>query len=208
MTSPSIALAATVALMAACTHRRRVSLLPRDFLGKTVEVRLRDGRSTKAHAERTPHGIVWRIERPRHDEPQFTSSTTRWKTGPQDRADSRERRPDLERIVVSWRDLREVTEVSHGRGAVEGLAVGAGIGLSIGILAVLLYDSGPPPREDGGGVPTELAAVAVGSAGALLGLLIGAAIGSRLVYELDEPDGTDVSAGGPPGSVVGASVTF
>lgn len=177
MTIRPIALAAALGLMVACTHRPGWSLSPRDVIGETVEVELRDGKKVKAVAERTPNGVVWRTGR---------------------------------RSAVPWYDAREATVVSHGRGALDGLAFGAPIGVAAGILAGLNHED--CHTGDGWCMSQEAAmvmyGVVLGGAGALGGLLVGAIIGSRLVYEIDDPGDEEVRIGGPPGSVVGVSLDF
>jgi len=63
MSSPSIALAATAALMAACKYRRGWSLSPRDVIGERVEVRLRDGHSLSSADGKPDLGTFWACAR-------------------------------------------------------------------------------------------------------------------------------------------------
>lgn len=105
-----------------------------------------------------------------------------------------------------------VTVVDRRRGAREGLGVGALVGVLAG--AVIGLSSGDDECGDdlclfqfSAGEKAVLAGLGLGVAGSLAGMLVGAAIGSRDVYELG--DGAPrVLPSGPPGSVVGATVRF
>lgn len=161
-----------------CTHHRRVTVLPRDLLGEPLEVKRRDGKTTKARAERTPRGIIWRTGK---------GST------------------------VPWRHLRQVTEVSHGRGALDWLGIGLAAGVSAGVvLGLTADDTCGDPNVDVFCLRKQdimlLAGGVLGGAFGVVGPLFGAGLGARMVYEIDGPDGPEVRPGGPPGSAVGASL--
>lgn len=106
--------------------------------------------------------------------------------------------------------VTKVEQVRHGRGALEGFLWGAGVtGLTAGMLG---YASGDDEctgfclftmtAED----KLAFGLVVGGMVGGLFGVVIGGIRGSHFVYESSET--VKVTAGGPPGSAAGFSVTF
>jgi hypothetical protein len=105
-------------------------------------------------------------------------------------------------VIIPRRYVRrgEVTEVSHARGAIEGLSIGFAFGASFGFLAGATI---------GGSDQIALrAAVALGGIVGVIGLLAGASAGADLIYQIDAPGGPELRPGGPPGSAVGATLAF
>ena len=111
------------------------------------------------------------------------------------------------------RDIEKIQRTSHGRGALHGLAIGAGIGATVGIVAG--YASGDDDCDEDLGLcifdeaedKAFVGGMLLGTAGGLVGLVIGAAMGATITYEHDRPRQV-VKPVGPPGSVAGVSVSF
>jgi hypothetical protein len=112
--------------------------------------------------------------------------------------------------IVESANMRSYTTVSHGRGAVEGLALGVLGGVAIG--AGIGFASGDDTCPESSfcilrfsaGDKAVLGAIGFGSIGLGLGTLIGAVIGSRDVYELDSAFVPRVSTMIAPGRAGGA----
>lgn len=93
-----------------------------------------------------------------------------------------------------WRDSRgwiippryirrgEVTEVSHPRGAMDGLGIGFAVGGSLGLLAGTIIGGGDQEFA-------LRATVGLGSIFGVIGLIIGAAEGADFVHEVDVSGG-------------------
>jgi hypothetical protein len=106
--------------------------------------------------------------------------------------------------------ITSVKEVRHGRGALEGFLLGAGI--TGATLAMIGYASGDDECTGlclftmSAGDKAILGAFVGGITGGLMGVVIGGIRGSRYVYENSE--GVRVTPNGPPGSAAGLSVAF
>lgn len=91
---------------------------------------------------------------------------------------------------VGLSDVATVTDIRRGRGALEGGAIGAGLGI-VGGIALGYAGGGDPPCERGdacGPITTAgqyafIGAVVFGALGGALGLVVGYARGSHFVYE-------------------------
>jgi hypothetical protein len=155
---------AAVLFVSACTHHRPVATLLPVSASDEATAQLGDGRDVKIHAAATPAGAHW-----------VTQGEV----------------PDASGAIVETAHMRSYTTVSHGRGALEGVAIGAASGALLG--AVTGLASGDDHcAEDSfclfqftANEKAVLGGVAFGGIGLALGALLGAMIGSRDVYEID-----------------------
>lgn len=172
-------------LATACTHHHSVTTLRPNEVSIDATARLDNDREVNVRAVPTPDGARWIERAGTSDDP---------RPGP----------------VIDSADMRSYTTVSHGRGALEGLAIGglggavlgAGLGFAAGddhctsnSFCILQFSA-----ED----KAVLAGIVWGSIGLGLGALIGVAIGSRDVYEVDTGFVPRVSASVAPGRAGGA----
>ncbi len=114
--------------------------------------------------------------------------------------------------VLPAQQVARITETSHGKGALQGAGLGFLIGAGIG--AVVGYSDGDDHCDDDGGwciftftakEKAVLGGVVLGGTGAIVGLIVGAMVGSKTIYE----DGTTtVTPIGPQGSTAGITVQF
>ena len=103
--------------------------------------------------------------------------------------------------------VSKVVDTQHGRGALEGLGLGALIGGVTG--AVIGYAAADEDDYlfNSKGEVAVVGGLVFGTMGALVGVVVGAVKGSTIIYE-HKATGTAVRVNGPPGSVAGVSVTF
>jgi hypothetical protein len=115
--------------------------------------------------------------------------------------------------MVPPNEIAMIKDTSHGRGALEGLGVGAGLGVLTGAAAG--FASGDDECSDeefcilefSAGEKAVIFGVLLGGIGGVLGLVVGAAKGSTTIYEHPQ-SGTSVRVGGPAGSTAGLTMTF
>jgi hypothetical protein len=115
--------------------------------------------------------------------------------------------------TLPWKQIARIKETSRGRGAAQGLGIGALIGATVG--AVGEYASGGSDCEgDSGGAlcfeftageKAAIGGIGFGILGGLIGLVIGAARGSTTIY--DDGD-TRITPVAPQASTAGVTVTF
>lgn len=115
--------------------------------------------------------------------------------------------------MVPSHEIVRIEETSHGRGAIQGLGAGAGIGALTGGLIGLASGDDDCSGEDHGcilefsaGEKAVILGIFLGGIGGLVGLVVGAAKGSTTIYE--HSSGTTVRVGGPAGSTAGITMTF
>lgn len=174
-----VKIAACAALLAACTHHRPLNQAFDDVEpGRWVKVETTSG-TLSAITVQTSTGIGYQAE----GGGMIDSS-----------------------VIVRVTDERTL------RGAGEGILIGAGAGAAAG--AVLgLADGDDPPCGDSewcffnltAGEKALVGGVLLGGLGAIVGLAVGTVMGSDDVYENES---IAITPSGPPGSVVGATLTF
>lgn len=94
-------------------------------------------------------------------------------------------------------EIRTVRVPNRGRGALEGMAIGAGIAAGIGILGILIEGEGGGPSL--GAPSTELVFVGGTVSGAAIGALVGVATG-RTFYESEPAHGPSTTLNPIPSS--------
>ncbi|MBA3499035.1 MAG: hypothetical protein H0T65_01595 [Deltaproteobacteria bacterium] len=116
--------------------------------------------------------------------------------------------------MVPSHEIVKIKDVSHGRGAIEGLGIGGGIGIVTGAVIGLASGDDECGDDHGGcflafsaGEKAMILGVVLGGLGGLVGLVVGAAKGSTTVYEHPR-SGVSVRVGGPAGSTAGLTMTF
>lgn len=174
-------------LATACTHHYAVpTLLPTSAAVEATAQLVHDG-EVELRAARTPDGIRW-VQRTPHD-------------------DGGARAPA---VIVDADAIRSYTTVSHGRGALEGLALGAASGIAAGV-AIGLASGDDHCNSDSfcilqfsAGDKALIGAAVLGSIGLGLGAALGAVIGSRDVYERGSGAVPRMSAIVAPGRAGGA----
>jgi hypothetical protein len=177
---------AAVLFTTACTHHHVMTSLRPISASAEASAQLEDGRVVEVHAAPTPEGARWM----KQDKAARTS------------------------VIVESTDIRSYTTVSHGRGALEGLAVtglsGAALGVVTGLASgddkcnqdfcIFLFTA----REK-----AVVGGVVFGGLGIVLGALIGAIVGSRDVYEAESAHVPRISTTIAPGRAgAGLSWTF
>ena len=115
--------------------------------------------------------------------------------------------------MVPHHEIVKIKDVSHGRGALEGIGIGGGIGILIGAGAGLASGDDECGDESHGcflefsaGEKAVIFGILLGGVGGVIGLVVGAAKGSTTIYE--HSSGTSVRVGGPAGSTAGITMTF
>lgn len=169
-------------LIASCTHQQPQSTLHERY-GEDVNVVLATGMGIDARVEQTPTGFVLR---------------------------------DTQGNVVPYESVGSVEHVSHGMGALEGLGLGVLIGGGVGAVSGLA--SGDDRCDDTenecdvfnftAGEKAILFGILIGGVGGLVGLAVGAVKGSKDVYSFGASQQYRVTPSGPPGSAVGATITW
>jgi hypothetical protein len=167
------------ACLIACTHERPISQI-HDVTGKWVIVETTNHEKVEAVAIAASDGVT------------FTN----------------------DRVMLGPSEVASVTEVRRGRGALEGAGIGFLTGATIG--AVIGFADGDDECDDSGGqwcilvfTATEkaiLGGIFIGGIGTIVGVVFGAAMGSKFVYSYG--DQVRVTPTGPPGSMGGATITF
>jgi len=115
--------------------------------------------------------------------------------------------------LVPAHEIYKVTDVSHFRGAIEGLGIGGGIGAATGVIIGLASgDDSCDPDGDcfltfSAADKAMIGGVVLGVLGGGLGLIVGAMKGSATIYERT-PSQPAVRLIGPPGSVGGVTFAF
>ncbi len=110
-------------------------------------------------------------------------------------------------------EIVKVTDVRRGQGAIEGLGIGALVGAGIGVVAG--FASGDDKCDEESWciltfTAEEKAAfggILLGMTGGLVGLIVGATMGSTYIYS-NESTGVAVIPIGPKDSVAGVTVKF
>ena len=155
---------AAVVLATACTHHHPVTtLLPASPSDEAI-AQLGDGRDVPVRAAATPQGARWIAQ-------DMTVAGTS--------------------VVVESANIRSYTTVSRGRGLAEGLALGGLGGAALGIVLGLADgdDKCPPDNfcliQFSAGAKAAIGGIALGGIGLVLGGLLGVAVGSHDVYEID-----------------------
>jgi len=114
--------------------------------------------------------------------------------------------------LVPMHEISKVTDVSHGRGAVEGLGIGGGVGVLTGaVIGLASGDDACEPGQDcvfafSAGEKAVLGGVVLGAIGGGLGLIVGAMKGSATIYTRSSQPAVRLI--GPPGSVGGVTFAF
>lgn len=116
--------------------------------------------------------------------------------------------------MVPSHEIVKIKDVSHARGALEGLGLGVGIGALTGGAIGLASGDDDCSNEDHGcflefsaGEKAAILGILLGGLGGLVGLVVGAAKGSTTIYEHSRA-GVTVRVGGPEGSTAGLTMTF
>jgi hypothetical protein len=172
------ALTIVVALATACTHHKPGSSL-HEAAGREVVIEAA-GHEQIAYVDVTPLGTVLRA-------------------------------PDGQIIPLAGGE--RVVDVQRGRGALLGLGIGFLAGALGGAVAGLASGDDPPCEGYclltlSAGGKAVIGGVMFGSLGGLIGIVVGAGRGSRVVYSFGGEQQYHVTPSGPPGSVAGATVTF
>jgi hypothetical protein len=165
--------------LAACTHERPITEL-HEVTGKWVIVETTDHQTVDAVAVAASDGVT------------FTNDT----------------------VLLGPGQVAKVTEIRRGRGAAEGAGIGFVSGAAIG--AALGFADGDDTCESSGGEwclfvftageKAIMGGIVIGTIGGLVGLVVGAASGSKYVYSYGEQ--VRITPTGPPGSMGGATITF
>ncbi|HUS27932.1 MAG TPA: hypothetical protein VMZ53_05470 [Kofleriaceae bacterium] len=110
--------------------------------------------------------------------------------------------------------IAKVTEVRRGRGAAEGAGIGLAVGAVVG--AALGFADGDDECDENSGMwcifvftageKAVMGGVVLGGIGAIVGLVAGAATGSKFVYSYG--DQVRITPTGPPGSYGGVTITY
>jgi hypothetical protein len=174
----SVRLLACVALLSACTHHRPLSQARDLDLGRTVTVQT----TTGAYSAITivgPHGVGY-------------ASTNGGMIDPS--------------------TIVRVTNHSVARGALDGFLIVGGIGFVVGVGRGIADGDDPDCDytsfcvQRSRGEKAVLGGLIDGALAGVIGLAIGAVVGSDVVYSIDEH--MTVTPSGPPGSIAGATLTF
>jgi hypothetical protein len=123
---------------------------------------------------------------------------------------------DVQGRLVRSSDVVEVSWVSHGRGAIDGLLVGLSGGIATGMVAGLVVSDSAVAnimetdcvRCLTTGDKVIVLGAFGGVIGAVAGLVVGAGGGTRFTYKLRAEDKPRVHLVGPSGSVAGLSWIF
>jgi hypothetical protein len=113
--------------------------------------------------------------------------------------------------LVDLGNVTKITDERSLRGAVEGLGIGAGLGILAG--GIIGYSGGDDPPCDecwfqqSAESKAALGAIVFGVIGGFIGLASGAVHGSHFIYE-DDGSPAVIRPIGPPGSVAGLTVEF
>ena len=173
-------------LATACTHHHPVpTLLPTSSAVEATGQLVNEG-EVELRAARTADGVRW-VQRTPHEGGAGAPA-----------------------VIVDGDAIRSYTTVSHGRGALEGLALGAASGIAAGV-AIGLASGDDHCNPDSfcilqfsAGDKAIIGGAVLGSIGLGLGALLGAAIGSRDVYERDSGVVPGMSVMVAPGRAGGA----
>lgn len=171
-------------MLVGCSVARDASTLP-SRAGETVTVETRDGTELDATVAMTPTGYVLRL----HDG-----------------------------MVLSLDQVAHVRETRHGRGLLHGLGLGVLIGVGGGAVLGFADGDDPPCPSDSGHVcsmytqstaadKAMIGGILLGMLGGIVGGVVGLVMGSDDVYS-PSPAPMRITPTGPPGSVLGATLTF
>jgi hypothetical protein len=116
--------------------------------------------------------------------------------------------------MVPDEEIVTITDVSHGRGALQGLGIGAAAGIATGMVAGFASGDDNCDNEDHGcffeltaEAKAMIFGVLLGALGGGVGLIVGAVKGSTTIYAR-EGSNVSVRLGGPASSVAGVTVNF
>jgi hypothetical protein len=160
---------AALLLATACTHHHPETTLRPTSLLTEATAQLVNDREVKLRVASTPDGLRW-VQR--------TATPDDGRAGPPG-------------AIVDSAEMRSFTTVSHGRGALEGLLLGAASGLALGIgIGLASGDDHCNPNsfclfQFSAGEKATVGGLVLGTTGLALGALVGAVIGSHDVYELN-----------------------
>ena len=111
-------------------------------------------------------------------------------------------------------EVVKVIEVSHGRGALQGLPIGIAIGTAVGAIAGYASGDDDCSSRDSdcffilsAKEKAFFGGLLLGAAGGLVGLVVGGIKGSTTIYELPGAN-VSVRVGGPAGSTAGLTIAF
>jgi hypothetical protein len=173
-----VAASCVASLLAGCTHNRPLTSV-NEIGGENVVVETTHGESIDVYAAPVPNGVVLR---------------------------------PAEGGFVPAHTVVRVVQIRRGRGAFEGFAATGGVGLVLG--ALIGYGSGDDHCTDfciltfTAGEKAMILGTTMGLAGGLVGLIVGAALGSHFVYSNENRQTARIKALGPPGSAAGFTVAF